>query len=379
MAVDKRAEPLKRDSALQLGEPDGPREPARGPDGYVSQESSGRSLPRALARLPVYQHPAIGPFVTGILVFGFFTMEAYHNGFLTVFGVASWLDQAAGISIVALPYSLLMIAGQFDLSIGSTLGAVSIAVALMVTKLHLYSLIAVMLGLVLGALIGLVNGVVVVKAKLPSFVATIGTNFIVAGAALGVSALAENSSQLGVVVGGIPRSMFASVRNNFDVSIAWAVGEAIIVIWLMARTRSGNWIYATGGDEELARRAGVPTQRIKIWLFVATAVGGAFLAAIQTIQFNTGNATAGQEYLFQVPMVIVLGGILLTGGYGAPIGVLIGSAIYGVVNFGIFYTGWDTVWAQTFLGGLMMFAVLTNNYLRRLALAVPGRSRKTSP
>jgi simple sugar transport system permease protein len=144
----------------------------------------------------------------------------------------------------------------------------------------------------------------------------------------------------------------------------------------MARTRIGNWIYAIGGDPELARRAGIPTDRLKVGLFVATSLGAVLIAVIQTIEYNTGNATGGQGFLFETPIAVVVGGILVSGGYGSPVGVIFGCMIYGLVNLGIFYAGWNSDWATAFLGGLMVIAVLANNYVRRLALSA-GKGRVT--
>ena len=327
----------------------------------------GSSL-RVLAGRTI-RHPTIGPVVAAALLYGVFAWEGRQYGFLTEQGTASWLNVSAELAVLAMPYTLLMIAGEFDLSTGSTVGATSMVLAIGVSHYHWSVGLAIAVSLILGVVIGLCNGLLVVKTKLPSFVATIGTNFVIAGAALGLSRTLVNTSQMSVYVHGFAHSLFAGQWKSLDVAIVWALVVTALVGWLMIKTRYGNWIYAVGGNVESARRAGVPTDWLKVGLFVLTSLGAVVVALIQTIEYNTGNATAGQGFLFQTPIVVVVGGILVSGGYGSPVGVIFGCIIYGIVSLGIFYAGWNTDWAAAFLGGLMVIAVITNNYVRRLALS----------
>jgi simple sugar transport system permease protein len=144
---------------------------------------------------------------------------------------------------------------------------------------------------------------------------------------------------------------------------------------VLAKTRFGNRVFATGGDAERARRAGVMTSRIKVTLFVCTALAATFVGVIQAVEYSTGDATTGQGYVFQVPIVVVIGGVLLTGGYGSILGVVLGTLIYGVINAGLFYTGWNTDYSQVVIGLLMVVAVLTNNFLRKLAMTAIHASK----
>jgi simple sugar transport system permease protein len=139
---------------------------------------------------------------------------------------------------------------------------------------------------------------------------------------------------------------------------------------VLTQTRFGNWIFATGGNADAAKGAGVPTRRVKTTLFMATGFAAALVGVIQAIEFNIGNAGAGQGYVFQAPIVAVIGGVLLSGGYGSAVGVFLGTVIYGVISVGIFYTGWSTDWVAMFLGILLLLAVSTNNYFRRLAMSL---------
>jgi simple sugar transport system permease protein len=147
--------------------------------------------------------------------------------------------------------------------------------------------------------------------------------------------------------------------------------------WVLRRTPFGAWIYATGGNTDSARRAGVPTSRVKLILFVATAAASALCGVIQTAEFNSGNAASGQGFVFQAPIVAVIGGILLTGGYGSVIGATLGTITYGIVNIGLFYTGWSTDWTTAIVGILLVLAVIGNHAIHKLALTRgPDRPRK---
>jgi simple sugar transport system permease protein len=138
---------------------------------------------------------------------------------------------------------------------------------------------------------------------------------------------------------------------------------------VLSRTRFGNWIYATGGDAESARLAGVPTVRVKLSLFVATSLSAVLVGVIQTLEFHGGDVTRGQSYVFNSIIAAVIGGVLLTGGYGSAIGASLGAMTYGIVTIGIFYTGWVSDWVQLFLGALLLIAVLANSFFRKLATA----------
>jgi len=314
------------------------------------------------------RRPEFGAFAAFALTYVFFAFVTHGAGFVSINGAAGWLNLAAELGIVAIPVGLLMIAGEFDLSIGSTVGAASMVVAIG-TKFYGYPIWPMIgLALVLGAAIGLTNGLVVVKTNLPSFIVTLATNFIVIGATMGISRLIANITSSSIVTTDSARMVFAARWGQANISILWWVIAALLGAWVLGRTAFGNWIFATGGNLQAARGAGVPVERVKISLFVATGIAAAFVGILQGVQWNSGNATYGQGYVFQAPIVAVIGGVLLGGGYGSVTGIFLGTALFGVISTGIFYTGWNTDWIQLFLGGLLAAAVLANNYVRRFAL-----------
>ena len=315
------------------------------------------------------RRPAFGAFAAFVLTYVFFAIVTHGAGFVSINGTAGWLNLAAELGIVAIPVGMLMIAGEFDLSIGSTVGAASMVVAIGTTFFGMPIWPMIGLALAMGALVGLVNGLVVVRTNLPSFIVTLATNFIVIGATMGLSRLIANVTSSSIVQSETARAVFAAKWGQANISILWWIAAALIGGWVLGRTTFGNWIYATGGNLQAARGAGVPVERVKIVLFVFTGLAAAFVGVLQGVQWNSGNSTYGQGYVFQAPIVAVIGGVLLGGGYGSVTGIFLGTAIFGVISTGIFYTGWSTDWILLFLGALLAAAVLANNYVRRLALS----------
>ncbi|MEO4040108.1 ABC transporter permease [Hoeflea sp. CAU 1731] len=314
------------------------------------------------------RRPELGAFAAFILTYIFFAIVTQGAGFVSVNGTAGWLNLAAELGIVAIPVGMLMISGEFDLSIGSTVGAASMVVAIATSFYGMPIWPAIGLALLIGALIGLANGMAVVRTNLPSFIVTLATNFIVIGATMGFSRLIANVTSSSIVSSDTAHAVFAARWGQANISILWWLGAAIVGGWVLSKTTFGNWVYATGGNMQAARGAGVPVERVKIILFIATGVAAAFVGVLQGVQWNSGNSTYGQGYVFQAPIVVVIGGVLLGGGYGSVAGIFLGTALFGVISTGIFYTGWNTDWIQLFLGALLALAVLANNYVRRFAL-----------
>ncbi|MBW8639813.1 ABC transporter permease [Hoeflea sp. WL0058] len=314
------------------------------------------------------RRPELGAFAAFILTYVFFAIATHGAGFVSINGTAGWLNLAAELGIVAIPVGMLMISGEFDLSIGSTVGAASMVVAIATSFYGMPIWPAIGLALLIGGLVGLANGMAVVRTNLPSFIVTLATNFIVIGATMGFSRLIANVTSSSIVSSDTAHAVFAARWGQANISILWWLGAAIVGGWVLSKTTFGNWVYATGGNMQAARGAGVPVERVKIILFIATGVAAAFVGVLQGVQWNSGNSTYGQGYVFQAPIVAVIGGVLLGGGYGSVAGIFLGTALFGVISTGIFYTGWNTDWIQLFLGVLLALAVLANNYVRRFAL-----------
>lgn len=332
------------------------------------------SVATLLGRLA--RRPEFGSLAVTVAMLAFFGAVAGRNGFLASSGSAGWLNTAAELGIVAVPIALLMIAGEFDLSIGSVVGSAGILVAITSGKYGVPVEISVAMALVLGVLVGLANGLLVNRTGMPSFIVTLAANFFLLGTALGLSRLIASTSTVSIRFEGFTHDLFAGKIGDFNVSILWWIGIALLGVWILGRTPFGSWVYATGGNLDAARRAGVPTARVKLILFASSGGAAALLGVITAAQVNAGNAVSGQGFVFQAPIVAVIGGVLLTGGYGSILGVCFGAAIYGIVSIGLFYTGWNTDWAPALIGALLVLAVLGNTYIRKAALTDRSRSKK---
>jgi simple sugar transport system permease protein len=323
---------------------------------------SNRLLRRFLLR------PEAGGVISVIVVFAFFAVMAGQNGFLTTLGTAGWLDTASELGIVAIPIGMLMIAGEFDLSVGSVVGASSMIVAMVSGYYNLSPWLGVALAFLFAALVGLANGLIVVWTKLHSFIVTLATMLMVIGGMLGIGIALTGSTSISAIPSGSAAVLLTSKWMGFQISIIYWIVLTIAATYVMQRTSFGNWVYATGGNQQTARLAGVPTNRVKVILFVLTALGAALSGAIQTLTFQNGNITLGSSYVFTGIAASVIGGILLTGGYGSPVGTMSGALTYGIVSLGVFYLGWDADLAQLFIGLLLLLAVLANHRLRQMAM-----------
>ena len=327
-----------------------------------------RSSPGRRMRGVIYR-PESGALVGTIGVFVFFA-AAGRGGFLSQPGTASWADVAAELGIVAIPVGLLMIAGELDLSVGSVIGSSSMVVAIWSGHYHLPILFGIIFGLAVGALTGFANGLIVTRTGLPSFIVTLGTSLALAGAALGFSVLLTGTTSVSLNPPHLAQQLFAyKWHGQFDIAIAWWLAISLVAAWALNETRYGNWIMAVGGDVETARAAGVRTSRVKLSLFVASGLGAAFVGVIQAIEFSGSQVNNGQAFVFNSIIAVVIGGVLLTGGYGSIVGMILGTLTFAIVNQGIYFTGWNSDWSEVILGGLLLAAVLANNSFRKLALS----------
>jgi len=322
----------------------------------------------------VMVRPEAGAILGALLLWTIFAYLGGGNGFLTVAGTAGILEVAAQIGIVGTTVALLMIAGQYDLSVGSTVGATGMVLALGLSEFHLQVWAAVMLALTLGLGVGLVNGLLVIKTGLPSFIVTLASFYVLRGGTIAVTRAMTGLT----VVGGLdeytkndPFAMLFMARfGDFRVAIVWWLLLAAASAYVLHRTRMGNWIFATGGNASAARMVGVPTNRVLVVLFMLTAFSAALLAVLQVLAFNGADALRGQQKEFEAITAAVIGGTLLTGGYGTAIGPIFGALTLAIVQLGIFFAGIDTDWYKVMVGSLLLLAVGFNESIRRLAMRV---------
>ena len=317
--------------------------------------------------------PEIGSLIGAVILFVLFA--ASSNEFYSLAGISNWLDPASLFGIMAVAVALLMIGGHFDLSAGVMTGTAGLATAIMTTQWGLNIWVALLVSLAICLGIGFTNGYLVTRTGLPSFIITLATFLMLQGLNLAVTKLITGT----VSVGGMAqvpfydsvRPLFASKINifgvDFKIQILWWVLVTAIGAWVLAKTRFGNWTFATGGDPVASRNVGVPAARTTIMLFMivgacAWLVGTLKLMEQTSVQTSQG---FGEELIYIVAAVI--GGCLLTGGYGSVIGAAIGALIFGMTSQGIVYAGLDSDWFKFFLGAMLLLAVLSNQYVRRYA------------
>jgi simple sugar transport system permease protein len=339
------------------------------------------------------RRPELGAVAGLVLVVIFFAFTADASMF-SLSGLMTILAPASQLGILAIAAALLMIGGEFDLSIGSMVAFAGLIFGVLLVNFQEPLWVAIIVTLLLAAAMGAINGQIVIRTRLPSFIVTLAFLFILRGLTLvGLKWATGGSTQLRgietVVGDGVLKQVFSGVAfqslfawlaehdlvEKFDngvpkvagipVSVLWFVGIAAVATWVLLRTRAGNWIFAVGGDPNAARNSGVPVDRVKTSLFALTAAAAALVAIITVLDAGSTDARRGFQKEFEAIIAAVIGGSLLTGGYGSAIGAFFGAIIFGLVSIGLTYTQFDSDWFQVFLGSMLLLAVLFNNYIRR--------------
>jgi simple sugar transport system permease protein len=316
------------------------------------------------------RRPDFGALVGVVIAWLLFAGTA-GGSFMSLDGTASYLAGGAELGIIAAAVALLMIAGEFDLSVGSMVGAAGMLMTLLVAEYGWPLWAAILMSLVFGAAYGALNGYIIIRTKLPSFIVTLAGLFILRGLTIAVTRLITGRTQVGLGLEGSDNlllKMFTGHLGPFPVSVVWWLVAVGLCSWILVRTRFGNWITAVGGNEEGARNSGVPVARVKITMFAATAFAAALLGIIQCLVAGSADTLRGEQKEFEAIIAAVIGGSLLTGGYGSVIGAALGALTFAMVRQGIFFTGVDTDWFRVILGSLLLLAVFANNYLRMRAL-----------
>jgi simple sugar transport system permease protein len=312
--------------------------------------------------------PALGG---ALIIWSLFAILA-GPAFMGAQGAAAYLNAAAPLGIIAVVVALLMIGGEFDLSVGSTIGLCGMALMLLVVRAGWPFWTALPVIFALAGFVGFINGWLVVKTGLPSFLVTLAMLFVGRGLTIaGTRGLAGRTQLggLGVADGSLAHTLFGSgLPGGLHVTTAWWIGLVLIAGWFLQRSRFGNWVFAVGGHADAARNAGVPVARVKITLFIATAMAAALVAVLQAVRYDGADALRGEAMEFRAIVAVVIGGTLLTGGYGTVLGAALGALIFGMVQQGIVLTGTDADWFQVLLGVLLLVAVLANHSLRKRLL-----------
>ena len=339
--------------------------PVRG-DEEASASTGDTRLARRSGFSRLIRRPELASLLGAVVIFALFMIVAPAFRSLEAFSTVLYASSTLGI--VALAVGLLMIGNEFDLSSGVAVTSAALVATMLNYNFHLNSWVGVGLSLLTALAIGALNGLLVTRTKIDSFLITLAAFLMLQGLNLAITKLVTGQVATPTIADmeGFPsaRAVFAGTLHVGSLSIRatvlWWILFVAIASWVLYKTRWGNWIFAVGGDDAAARAVGVPVRRVKVALFMfvgfsAWFVGMHTLFAFDSIQAGQG---IGNEFLYIIAAVI--GGCSMTGGRGTAVGTAIGALIFGMTNQGIVYAGWNPDWFKFFLGAMLLFAVLTN-------------------
>jgi simple sugar transport system permease protein len=298
----------------------------------------------------------------------FIVFSVFGKNFLSASSIKTMLIPVSEQGIVAVAITLLMIGGEFDLSVGSVWGLSATLVILMANSgFPLWTAILIML--VIGVAIGLLQGLIVVKVGIPSFIVTLAGLMFWRGIILVIGGVGS----YGIRFEGddsFLKIFSYKFANGFSVSILWFILVAAILALILQRTRFGNWIYATGGNKMAARQSGVPIDRVKMILFIISATLASLGGIVQTARFGSADPLRGQNLELIVIAMAVVGGNRLFGGYGSVIGTILGIVTLSMIENGMVLMSIPSFWFQGFLGGVILITVIINTITQRRATGV---------
>jgi len=321
----------------------------------------------------LFSRPEIGSLIGAIVIYLFFFIVA--GPFRQATSLATMLYASSTIGMMAVAVALLMIGGEFDLSAGVAVTTAALTASMFSFQLGLNLWIGVVVALLVALGVSALNGYLVVRTGIPSFLVTLGTFLILTGVNLAVTKLVTGNVATPSISNmdgfASARAIFASEWNVggalIRVTVLWWLVFVVIATWVLLRTRIGNWIFAAGGAAQSARAVGVPVNLVKIGLFMTVGFLAWFTGMHLLFSFNTvqSGEGVGNEFLYIIAAVI--GGCLLTGGFGSAVGSAMGAFIFGMATQGIVYAGWNPDWFRSFLGLMLLLATVTNLWVRQVA------------
>jgi len=302
--------------------------------------------------------------------------------FLSAENLRGVLGLLPEMGLVAIGVTILMICGEFDLSVGSVFALMPMSVAIMLNH-DIGFLPAVLLGLVVCAVIGFVNGYVTIKFAIPSFIATLGMLFMARSLTV-------------VISGGFPPllpeipswifTQYVGPGGLIRMSFIWFVGIALLAGGMMSLTNFGNWIKSTGGQIEAAASMGIPVNRVKVICFMLCSMLAGFAGLIQVLRLNSPLPSIGVGLELQAVAAAVIGGTALAGGVGTVLGGILGALLIRVIDNGMVLSHVNANWFQFAVGFLTVIAVIGNSWLRRTARRIkvqvddePAHTRVSRP
>jgi simple sugar transport system permease protein len=305
----------------------------------------------------VREFGAVAGLIIVMLVFA-----ALSDRFLTLDNLTGIFTIASELGIVAIGICFLMIAGEFDLSVGSVFAVAPMLGALLLNS-GVPPVFAFLVGLGSAAVIGLVNGIIVTKSQIPSFIVTLGGMMFYRGVLLAVSRgfpivyMGEDTAFLDALGGNLVIGMKASG--------IWLIVSTILFSIVLNRTKYGNHVFAVGGNAETAKAVGINVNRVKTINFILCSVMAGLAGFTMFGRFHSIDPTAGSLLELEAIASAVIGGALLTGGYGSIVGAFLGAFLIGVMRSGLILAGAPAYWYKGFIGIVLVISVIMNTKIRK--------------
>src|SRR5271165_2764566 len=344
-----------------------------GPAGSAASRDATRRPVGVLRRL--LQRPelaSLGGLVAAFAVFSILRPDL----FLTQDNGINVASLAAQYGIVAVGVTVLMIAGHFDLSVGTIVGLTGWAMYYFGNVLGLPPILTFLCTLAFGTLLGAINGVIQVRTGLPSFIITLATSLVYRGV------LTMNTSGFPVVV-KFPASYAQAIAGKhlfgYRMSLLWFLVVAVLATLFLLRTRMGNWAFAIGQNPTAAKNLGVPVARTTVTLFALSGFTSGVAGVVVAVQYFSIDANRGVGWELIAIAMTVIGGTLLTGGYGSVLGTVLGAFMYAMVNAGLLLIGLQGYWVNIFLGIVVLVAVLINRVVIDRFVMSPNRTALEQP
>jgi simple sugar transport system permease protein len=330
-----------------------------------SQVASKPPLARRMAT------PETGALAGVVLVYLFFFAVAPPFRDLSSLSTVLYVSSIYGIP--ALAVALLMIGGEFDLSSGVAVVSSALLASMVSYELTANVWVGVGVSLAAALAMGALNGYLVIRTGIPSFLVTLGSFFMLGGLNLAGTRLITGSVATPSIsdMDGFAsaQALFASSLEvggvSLKVTVLWWLLFAAMATWALRRAPFGNWIFAAGGAPLSARAVGVPVRGVKIGLFMTVGFAAWFVGMHQLFAFDTVQSGEGVGKEFYYIIAAVVGGCLLTGGQGSAVGAVLGALIFGMTTQGIVYAGWNPDWFKFFVGALLLGVILLNAGVRR--------------
>lgn len=325
--------------------------------------------------MKAFRQPGTPAILSLIGVIAFYVVFGGVN-IVALGGAASWVNFAANMGIVALPVGLLMIAGELDISIGAMIPAGSMTIAIISGHYEMPIIVGMLGALALGVIVGTINGILAIRTTVPTLIITLGTLVAMQGVVLSASKFLTGAASVSLDAPEWAKFIFGRlVGGSHQIIIVWWIIFAVVYWFFVHKSPFGNWLFAMGGDKDSARNAGIPVRKMTIGLFILSATAATFVGMCQAILFNSAQVSGGMNIIFNVIVSVVVGGTLITGGFGSVVGIFFGTLTFGVVSQGIYFTDIDRNWSSLIIGVMLLAAVGMNETFRKKALSAVSKKK----